>query len=248
MSADLALYFFFPSFFLIFLLSFFFLPFLNACFIFRGFLLSSSHPLRRRDPCARLGSPFLQCLSWRDFTILALNHLCLVWVYLPTTTGLSVLAVLLLPPDKEDYFVYFSTMEPLPTMVWMLSLYPSWHAPSGFHLPLLLLGSMSSQQDISPKRAWAEPQNKFIFSPHRQTMPSYLWPMTSPRPVLAGYRLVMPGSCMCFTSMFVQSLPATHALAAIWGPVCTFCWSFLASYGVGYLLISRFLRPYSLWG
>ena len=32
------------------------------------------------------------------------------------------------------------------------SLYPSWHAPSGSNSSLLLLGGMSSQQDISPKR------------------------------------------------------------------------------------------------
>ena len=31
--------------------------------------------------------------------------------------------------------------------------YPSWHTPSGSNLSLLLLGGMSSQQDISPKRA-----------------------------------------------------------------------------------------------
>ena len=34
-----------------------------------------------------------------------------------------------------------------------LSLYPSWHTPSGSNLSLLLLGGMSSQQDISPKKA-----------------------------------------------------------------------------------------------
>ena len=33
-----------------------------------------------------------------------------------------------------------------------LSLYPSWHALGGSNLSLLLLGGMSSQQDISPKR------------------------------------------------------------------------------------------------
>ena len=31
--------------------------------------------------------------------------------------------------------------------------YPSWHTPSGSNLSLLLLGGMSSQQDIPPKRA-----------------------------------------------------------------------------------------------
>ena len=56
-------------------------------------------------------------------------------------------------PDKEDYFVCLSAVAPLPATMWVLSLYPSWHAPSGSNSSLLLLGSMSSQQDISPKRA-----------------------------------------------------------------------------------------------
>ena len=35
-------------------------------------------------------------------------------------------------------------------------------------------------------------------------MPSYLWPMTSLCPVLAGYRLVRVGPCVCLPSMYVQ--------------------------------------------
>ena len=42
-------------------------------------------------------------------------------------------------------------------------------------------------------------------------MPSYLWPMTSPPPVLAGYRLVMSRPYACFTSMYIWNLPTTHA-------------------------------------
>ena len=34
-----------------------------------------------------------------------------------------------------------------------LSLYPLWHAPNGFNSSLLLLGGMSSQQDISPQKS-----------------------------------------------------------------------------------------------
>ena len=44
-------------------------------------------------------------------------------------------------------------------------------------------------------------------SPHHQTTPpftSYLWPMAPPCPILAGYRLVMPGPCTCFPFKFVQ--------------------------------------------
>lgn len=40
-----------------------------------------------------------------DFTILALNYLCLVWVYLPTTTGPSVCHSLSL--DKRKLFCLF---------------------------------------------------------------------------------------------------------------------------------------------
>ena len=42
-------------------------------------------------------------------------------------------------------------------------------------------------------------------------MPSYLWPTTSPCPVLAGYRLVRFGSCACLSSVYIQNLLATHA-------------------------------------
>ena len=57
-------------------------------------------------------------------------------------------------PDKEGYFVCllvvaFSTCY----SVCALSLYPSWHAPSGSNSSLLLLGGMLSQQDISQKIA-----------------------------------------------------------------------------------------------
>ena len=42
-------------------------------------------------------------------------------------------------------------------------------------------------------------------------MLSYLWLMTSPRLVLAGYRLMMLRPCACFTSMYIQSLPTAHS-------------------------------------
>ena len=73
-------------------------------------------------------------------------------------------------------------------------------------------------------------------------MPFYLWPMTSPLPVLAGCRLVMSGPCACFTSVYVQNLSAAHAFAATWGLFCTFCRLSLTSYGMNYFLI-----PHSLW-
>ena len=46
-------------------------------------------------------------------------------------------------------------------------------------------------------------------------MPSYLWLMTSPCLVLAGYRLVRSGPCACLFSIYVQNLSAAHASAVI---------------------------------
>ena len=74
-------------------------------------------------------------------------------------------------------------------------------------------------------------------------MPSYLWSMTSPPPVLAGYRLVISGPCTCFTSMYIQNLSAAHASAVVWRLVCTSCRPSLASYGVNHFLASHSLKP-----
>ena len=129
--------------------------------------------------------------------------------------------------------------------VWVLFLssYPSWHAPSGPSSSLLPLGGMSSQQDISPKRAWAGTLEYVFPSPHRQTMPSYLWPMTSPPLVLAGYRLVMFGPYTCFTSMYIRNLPAAHASAVVWRLVCISCHPSLTFYGMNHFLTSHSLKP-----
>ena len=76
--------------------------------------------------------------------------------------------------------------------------------PQGMHptVPpsnLPFLGGLSSQQDVPPKRAWARAQNRsFLLSPPPNHTPftSYLWPMAPPRPILAKYRLMVPGSCV----------------------------------------------------
>ena len=39
--------------------------------------------------------------------------------------------------------------------------------------------------------------------------------MTSPCPVLAGYRLVRSESCACLSSMYVQNLPVAHVSAVV---------------------------------
>ena len=74
-------------------------------------------------------------------------------------------------------------------------------------------------------------------------MPSYLWPMTSPPPILARYRLVMFGQCACFSSKYIQNLPTAHAFAVVWRLVCTFCHPSLTSYGMSHFLASHSLKP-----
>ena len=65
---------------------------------------------------------------------------------------------------KENYFVCLSAMHP--SLLWsgcLLSSYPSWHAPSGSNLALLLLGGMSSQWDTSPRRVRAGTSEQVFF-------------------------------------------------------------------------------------
>ena len=52
-------------------------------------ILSPPPPPFPRFSCARQGS-FIYCLLLLVFTILAFNHLYLIWVSLPTTTDLSI--------------------------------------------------------------------------------------------------------------------------------------------------------------
>ena len=46
-------------------------------------------------------------------------------------------------------------------------------------------------------------------------MPSYLWPITSPCLVLAGYKLVRSGPWACLSSMYIQNLHAAHAFTIV---------------------------------
>ena len=57
-------------------------------------------------------------------------------------------------------------------------------------------------------------------------MPSYLWPLTSLCPVLAGYRLVRSGPCACLPSICVQNLPVALSSVVVWRLACTACCSF----------------------
>ena len=105
--------------FLYFFFFFFFLSslFLNTCFLFLSF--SSSYHGVGLGPIHGNGL-FLWCLPWSGFTILTLNHLCLVLMYLPTTTGPSVCHYPSL--DKRKLFICLFAVAPFLAMVWVPSL------------------------------------------------------------------------------------------------------------------------------
>ena len=73
-------------------------------------------------------------------------------------------------------------------------------------------------------------------------MPSYLWPMISPPPVLTGYRLVMSRPYACFTFMYIKNLSAANESVVAWRLVCTSCRPSLASYGMIHFLASHSLK------
>ena len=167
----------FPFFFFFFLLSF--LSFLFPCFLFCDpsqmvvIVVLAFLFFFFSLPLAHGKGLLLQLLPQLDFIVLALNHLCLVWVYLPTTTGLFVCHSP--SPDKNDYFVCQSVVAPLPATVWVSSLSLSLIACTQWlQLSFTLLGSVSSQQDTFPKRALIGISKQVFPSPHHQTMPSYL--------------------------------------------------------------------------
>ena len=110
----------------------------------------------------------LYCLPWWDFPFLPLNRFWLLWVSFQdchwptdcpaTTIALNVLVAPLLIPRQNGLSCFlFSSI--LTTLIWIkiepLPHLPLWHASSGPLLFLLLLGEMSSQQDISPKEVSA---------------------------------------------------------------------------------------------
>ena len=110
--------------------------------------------------------PLLYCLPWQVFTILPLNHFCPGIGVLPKPPiGLSAAQPSPLTcasratshsQIKESHFVFFAHHGiPIRIRVGILSYYLSWHASSDSNLSFPLLGGMSSQQDISPKKVWA---------------------------------------------------------------------------------------------
>ena len=106
--------------------------------------------------------PFYTACHEGFFTILPLNHFCLgmgvlsdhpLVCQLPNHHHLPMLAV---PHPITKQRVLFCLLAhrgiPIRIRVGILSHYPSWYAPSDSNSSFPLLGGMSSQQDISPKR------------------------------------------------------------------------------------------------
>ena len=94
-----------------------------------------------------------------------------------------------------------------PFLLWCgcrLSPYPLWHAPSGLAQPYPFGWCVILARHFPQKSPGRNLKIGLPLSP--PTMPSYLWPMTSLCPILAGYRLVRSGSCTCLSSICVQNL------------------------------------------
>ena len=89
-----------------------------------------------------------------------------------------------------------------------------------------------------PKGLEQEAQNRsFPLSPPPNHTPftSYLWPMAPPRPILAGYRLVVLGLCACFPFKYVQE---SACCSCVCRDLETLRLCFLTFY-VGFSLVSR---------
>ena len=121
-------------------------------------------------------------------------------MYLLTTTGSS--ASPSPTPDKEKLFYLLAYRGTLSChSIGVFSLYPSWHTPNSSSLNLASFGwfvipaGRTSQNSLGKSRKIG-----LLPSPHHQTIPPYLWPMTPPSLILAGYRLVVSGLHACSPS------------------------------------------------
>ena len=139
----------FLSFFFLFFSVLFLIFFFSSCSVFSFY--SPKYALFF-DPFYRVRQePLYSACREQGFTILPLNRLCLVWTHLPTTRG--VCHSLLPDRGRFQFSPYRSTSF---LSRYKCSLSPlSRHAPNGSPSNLPLLGGLSSQQDIPPKRAWA---------------------------------------------------------------------------------------------
>ena len=140
--------------------SLFFLLFLSTspsfCFFSFFFFFAPTYPLLYHLPLWDL--PFLPL----NYFWLLMGVLPRLPTSLPTTQPLSLLWMCWLHhspfPDKIACLVsylslFFTSL--FQRRIKPLHYLPLWHASSGPSLYIPLLGEMSSQQDISPKEAWA---------------------------------------------------------------------------------------------
>ena len=125
-------------------------------------------------PCSGHSGGLLIVPAMTNFTIFSFNHLCLVWVYLPTTTG--SFASLSPALDKEKLFYLLAYRGALSCHgVGVFSLYPSWHAPNGSSLNLASFGwSVIPAGRTSQKNLGRSRKIGLFPSPHHQTIPLYL--------------------------------------------------------------------------
>ena len=127
--------------FLSFFLSFSFLLALFSPFYSRKYTLFFDPFYRARQ------EPFYSACRDHGFTILPFNRLCLVWAYLPTTRGVCHSPL----PDRGRFqFSPCRSASFLPRYKCSLSTLRACTNGSPSNLPLL--GGLSSQQDVPPKR------------------------------------------------------------------------------------------------
>ena len=92
-----------------------------------------------------------------------------------------------------------------------------------------------------PKGLGQEPQNRsFPLSPppNHTSFTSYLWPMAPPRPILAGYRLMVHRPCACFPFRYVQESACCSCVCRDLGTLRLY---FLTFY-VGFSLVFRSIQ------
>ena len=122
---------------------------------------------------------------------------------------------------KTILFVYLLWLFlPVTVCVLSLSFFPSWHTPGVSNSSLLLLGSMSSQQDISPKGSEQESHNRFFPLPTTRPCPLTHDP---PLSILVGYKLVVAGSRVCYTFFVYCSCICRDLEIGLYVLPCTFC-------------------------
>ena len=108
----------------------------------------------------------------------------------------------------------------LPVIVCVLSLF----IPHGMHLvvpthPYFFWVACHPSRTFPPKEHEQDPQNRFFFFPTARPCPLTHDPLL---PILAGYRLVVPGSRTCFTFFTLRSCICRVLEIGLYILSCTF--------------------------